>query len=111
ELVEQRCRRACEELLTVLRRCFAVREHEAALARVRPLRKTERRLVGVATNDQGVDTGEEVGEAVVLVRTLDARQKVERAVGASDEAIDAGGDEDGTTRALHGGGKLSAASP
>jgi len=101
QLLEQGRRLPREELLTVHGRRLAVGEHHAALARVRPLRKRERGLVRVAADHERVDRGEELGKPVVFAFSLDDRQEVEGAVRAGDEAIEAGGDEDRTTRALH----------
>ena len=68
---------------------------------IRPLRKAQHRLEGLAADDERVDRRDELVVAVIF--DVATRQPVERAVLTRDEAVEARRDEDGSSdRTFHG---------
>jgi hypothetical protein len=68
-------------------------EDDYPLLAIGPFRKGQDGFEGVATYYEGIDAGYEFVVAVRL--TTVHREKIESAVGAGDEAVEAGADEDG----------------
>ena len=76
-----------------------IREHDAALASVRPRAKAEGALVRLATHDDRVDRVVEQLVSVVLPRAFHGREPIDTSVFAGNETVQTGRD---INRALHG---------
>lgn len=68
-------------------------ENDHALVTVGPGVKGQNGLEGFAADDDGVDAGDEL--VVAMGFAAARREKIESAVGAGDETVEAGADEDG----------------
>src|SRR5262249_29416827 len=90
--VSKRAHGTGPQLFAVRRACGTSGEDNDPLVAVRPGGKAEHRLVGAAANHQGVDAREKRAIAVVLA--VKGIEPVNAAVLPSDEAIDAGRNED-----------------
>ncbi|MNH36967.1 hypothetical protein D3C79_978150 [compost metagenome] len=80
-------------------------QHHHTLVRIRPLAKGQDLLEGVAAHDQGVDGGHVRRVTVVVTGAGGDHQPVQFAAFTGDEAIEAGGDVDGSFQG-HGAASL-----
>src|SRR5829696_1613473 len=90
QLFYQRARVARHELhVRVVAAGRAAREHVGRLLAVGPLAEAEDLFVGAPAHYQGLDGIEECGVPVVAIR----KEPIDATIAVSDEAIEAGGDE------------------